>query len=408
MLFLYAKGSGILRLQAGLGKLKYGERSDLNNTGQLIIAKVKRVNNKTHTADVILEQGSFIGPAEKGDEETVSCMRLENSQGWHEELGLAYGRVTPLHEGQLVVVAHIDSMKKKPIIIGSLAPVDSSLTNHPTVMADGELEDEKEEIYDVSQLQEYNYTTAHGDFEKVKANGSFITGRREKMSDHRENGFSYDDLTIKNKWTYKTIRALKKMFKYKPFNYLIKTQNTYDDTNQTVYNRFYHDSELGVTRVSRDGEKELFYIELDEEFSIMQQRDSNRRPKKDYEESSYPHETLRKSDIPNINKLKQPKKIPEFQKINDFTNIKVRDNGEIEIHVQNKEDATNVVIGEGITINTNKPITVNSEKDINFNSSSSFNVKAPVISLVETGYSYTSVKKEDKENEWKQQWINPS
>ena len=132
-----------MRLQAGLGKLKYGERSDLNNTGQLIIAKVKRVNNKTHTADVILEQGSFIGPAEKGDEETVSCMRLENSQGWHEELGFAYGRVTPLHEGQLVVVAHIDSMKKKPIIIGSLAPVDSSLTNHPTVMADGELEDEK-------------------------------------------------------------------------------------------------------------------------------------------------------------------------------------------------------------------------------------------------------------------------
>lgn len=140
----------------------------------------------------------------------------------------------------------------------------------------------------------------------------------------------------------------------------------------------------------------------------MQQRDSNRRPKKDYEEGSYPHETLRKSDIPNINKLKQPKKIPEFQKINDFTNIKVKDNGEIEIHVQNKEDATNVVIGEGITINTNKTITVNSEKDINFNSSSSFNVKAPVISLVETGYSYTSVKKEDKENEWKQQWINPS
>ena len=78
------------------------------------------------------------------------------------------------------------------------------------------------------------------------------------------------------------------------------------------------------------------------------------------------------------------------------------------IRDRNKEDATNVVIGEGITINTNKTITVNSEKDINFNSSSSFNVKAPVISLVETGYSYTSVKKEDKENEWKQQWINPS
>lgn len=397
-----------MRLQAGLGKLKYGERSDLNNTGQLIIAKVKRVNNKTHTADVILEQGSFIGPAEKGDEETVSCMRLENSQGWHEDLNLAYGRVTPLHEGQLVVVAHIDSMKKKPIIIGSLAPVDSSLTNHPTVMADGELEDEKEEIYDVSQLQEYNYITAHGDFEKVKANGSFITGRREKMSDHRENGFLYNDLTIKNKWTYKTIRALKKIFEYKPFNYLIKTQNTYDDTVDTVYNRFFHDSELGVTRVSRDGKKELFYIELDNEFSIMQQRDSNRRPRKDYEEKKYPHETLRKSDIPNINKLKKPKKIPEFQKINDFTNLKIKENGELEIHYQNKGKATNIIIGESLKINTANPINVTSDNNIEFYSTKIFKVRAPNIDIHESGVTFNDPKKEDKENEWEQQWINPS
>ncbi|MFR9276570.1 MAG: hypothetical protein ACLVK5_00485 [Peptoniphilus senegalensis] len=397
-----------MRLQAGLGKLKYGERSDLNNTGQLIIAKVKRVNNKTHTADVILEQGSFIGPAEKGDEETVSCMRLENSQGWHEDLSLAYGRVTPLHEGQLVVVAHIDSMKKKPIIIGSLAPVDSSLTNHPTVMADGELEDEKEEIYDVSQLQEYNYITAHGDFEKVKANGSFITGRREKMSDHRENGFLYNDLTIKNKWTYKTIRALKKVFDYKPFNYLIKTQNTYDDTVDTVYNRFFHDSELGVTRVSRDGKKELFYIELDNEFSIMQQRDSNRRPRKDYEEKKYPHETLRKSDIPNINKLKKPKEIPEFQKINDFTNLKIKENGELEIHYQNKGKATNIIIGESLKINTANPINVTSDNSIEFYSTKTFKVRAPNIDIHESGVTFNDPKKEDKENEWEQQWINPS
>lgn len=397
-----------MRLQAGLGKLKYGERSDLNNTGQLIIAKVKRVNNKTHTADVILEQGSFIGPAEKGDEETVSCMRLENSQGWHEDLNLAYGRVTPLHEGQLVVVAHIDSMKKKPIIIGSLAPVDSSLTNHPTVMADGELEDEKEEIYDVSKLQEYNYTTAHGDFEKVKANGSFITGRREKMSDHRENGFLYNDLTIKNKWTYKTIRALKKVFDYKPFNYLIKTQNTYDDTVDTVCNRFFHDSELGVTRVSRDEKRKLFYIELDSEFNIMQQRDSNRRPRKDYEEKKYPHETLRKSDIPNINKLKKPKEIPEFQKINDFTNLKIKENGELEIHYQNKGKATNIIIGESLKINTANPINVTSDNNIEFYSTKTFKVRAPNIDIYESGVTFNDPKKEDKENEWEQQWINPS
>lgn len=397
-----------MRLQANLGSVKYPGRGDLDNTGQIILAKVKRVNNKTHTAEVVLEQGSYIGSSKKGDEETVQCLILENSQGWDDERNVAYGRITPLHEGQFVLVAHIDSMKKKPIILGSIAPFDNALTNQPTVFADGEIEREKEEIFNVSKLQEYDYVDADGNFEKVKANGSFITGRREKISDHRENGFGYNDLTIKNKWTYKTIRALKKFFRYKPFNYLIKTQNTYEDTKETVYNRFYHDSEKGVTRVSKDSKNKLFYIELDDEFTIMQQRDSNRRPKKPYEESKYPHKTLRESDIPNINKLKEPKPIPEFQKINDFTNIRILEDGKLEIHYQNKGKATNIVIGEDIEINATGNVNLHSKGSMYLSSKESFKVRAPVIDIKEGNGAYQDPKKEDSENEWKQQWINPS
>lgn len=397
-----------MRLQSSIGTVKYPGREDLDNTGQLIIGRVKRVNNKTHVAEVTLEQGSYVGPIKKGDEETVSCMRLENSHGWSDERECAYGRVTPLHEGQLVLVAYVDSMKKKPIIIGALSPLDNSLTNHPTVIADGEIEREKEEIYDVTKLQEYHYTTADGDFERVKANAGFITGRRDKMSDHRENGFTYDDLTIKNKWTYRTIRALKKFFRYKPFNYLIRTQNTFEDTSSTIYNRFYHDSEIGVTRASRDTENTLFYMELDNEFTIQQQRDSNRRPRKPYEQASYPHETLRESDKINIAKMKKPKPMPSFQPINDFTRIRIKENGELEVHYQQKGMATNIIIGQELSIRTTQPIDVHSNQAIGFYSSESFTAIAPTINIVEAGVPPCNPRKEDIENEWEQQWINPT
>ena len=397
-----------MRLQAGIGRVAYSGRGDLNNQGQLVLAKVKRVNNKMHTAEVSLEQGSYVGPSNKQDEETVQCMILENSQGFSEEFNASYGKVTPLHEGQFVIVAYVDAMKKKPIIIGSIAPIDNSLTNQPTVNADGELEKEKDESYEVSKLQEYTYTTADGDFEKVKADGSFFTGRREKISDHRENGFLYDDLSLKNKWTYKTIRALKKFFDYKPLNYLIQTKNTFEDKDETVYNRFYHDSEKGVTRVSKDSKNKLFYMELDDGFSIVQQRDSNRRPRKSYEEDIYKHETLRKSDLTNINKLKKDKKIPDFQKINEFTSLKILEDGSLDIQVQQKESVTNINIGDQVSIITNKDINVNSKENINFYAGDTFKVRAPFIDLKETATSFEDPRKEDKENEWQQQWINPT
>lgn len=393
-----------MRLQSNLGNVEYLFRGDLDNKGKIALATVKGTNNKNQTVDVVLFNDFYLGEAD--DERTISCKRMESSTGFEREAGLSHGSVTPLQDGELVLVAFVDSMKYRPVIIGSIAPPSNEATYSPKVKAKGEEADERFESFTVSKNQDHTFTNGDGEFEKNYHTGTVITGRKEKVSDHRENGYSYNDITLRKKKNYEPIRAAKDKVNYKPFNYLMVTKNIWEDEEDTIYTRFYHDSEHGVTRVSRDGKNKLTYFEMDDGVTLQMQRDSNRRPRKEYEPSKYEHNTLRKSDRPYIEEVE--KKEPEFQKINDFTSLKMNKDGSVEVFMQNGPDASVISLSQnGISLKSSLPISIDSQNNISVNSNTNISMTAPSIAINDNVYpGVDNPHREDKENEWQQQWIN--
>ena len=172
-----------MRLQSNLGNVEYLFRGDLDNKGKIALATVKGTNNKNQTVDVVLFNDFYLGEAD--DERTISCKRMESSTGFEREAGLSHGSVTPLQDGELVLVAFVDSMKYRPVIIGSIAPPSNEATYSPKVKAKGEEADERFESFTVSKNQDHTFTNGDGEFEKNYHTGTVITGRKEKVSDHR-------------------------------------------------------------------------------------------------------------------------------------------------------------------------------------------------------------------------------
>ena len=390
-----------MRLQSQLGKTKNISRGDLDNYGKLSIARVVKSNNRDSTADVIMLNGTYMGQG-SGDDNTISCLRITDYAGYNIDDGVSYGSVKPLRKGDLVVVAYIDSDKHKPIIIGSLASTDYTLTPSPELKAAGEFEEDIDETFSVNHLQDFSYTNGSGEFEKVHHSGAFFVGKREKMSDHRENSFGYEDLSIKDKWSYETIKNNKGEAEFSPLNFLLVTRDKYNEQDKnTVFNRFYHDAEKGVTRFSRDSFNKLFYMELDKGFKIQFNRNSSRRPRSATEEEIYDHRTIRKSDHDFLYPKPPREDIPPFQKIEDFTRFEISENGDVSLKVQTGGKQTEISIGNSGGVD------VMSTDSINILSKNSINITAPSVNITETSPNF-NIREEDKENEWERKWINPT
>lgn len=386
-----------MRLQAGLGDVYNLGRGDIDNQGKLTLARVVSVNNRDHTADVIMMTGAYLGNQENSTSR-VSCMRLEQFAGFNSDSLKSYGSVTPLRKGDLVLVAFVDSGKNKPIILGSVYMPDNTITNMPEVESMGEFEDEKDEYYSVDPNQNYNYSNAQGEFENVNSNGLYKVGKTERMSDHRENAFGHEDLSIRDKWTYRTIDIKEEEFQ--PFNYLLVTRDKHDETDEnTVFNRFYHDPKRGITRFSKDSKNKLLYVEVDKGFKIQYQKNSNRRPKR-ADENIYEHKTLRKSNEDFLKYVRQEKELPDFQKIKDFVRFEIEEDGSLVLKVQDNNVATEIKV-------KGNNVSIDSEGSININSNKSINLTAPSVNISETSPG-VDIREEDKENEWEQQWINPT
>lgn len=392
-----------MRLQSSLGNISYPYRQDLDNGGKISLGRVVRVNNKTNTADVALITGST--NASCWNENNITCQRM-GDWGYDKETKVAYGSASPIHKDQIVLVGYIDNMKTKPVILGGIAPPYNDVTNFPRERAQEEIKSEENESYSVNIHQDFSFTNGHGEFEKAHHNGTIFTGRMDKLSDHRENGFKYRDLTLRDKLTMKALRLKEKLFNFKPFNYLLVTKNTYHDEDQTVYNRFYHDAEHGVTRASRDTENTLFYMELEDGFTIKQQRDSNRRPPSKYDERTYPHQTLRQSDYDLLEKTKLENEVPDYQPINETSEVRIDKDGTVIIHVQDKTDSSQVRISPGnITMTTTGNINLEGT-NINLTGRNHIGGKAPTIGFIDKVYpDIPSTRKEDKTNEWQRDWI---
>lgn len=355
-----------MRLQSNLGGVQYGGRADLNNGGMLSLARVVKVYEREQTADVALVGSAYLGDNDETGGQ-ISCFQLERYSGFDERTQSVYGDLTPLAPGQMVVIGYIDALKGKPIILGTLPDIDNALTHAPRMNVGGEVYHEREERMTSTRLQDFSYMNGAGEFEKGSNSRAFFVGRKEKVSDHREDDFRWEDLTPKNKFSYKTIGLEKSMYDYHPFNYLLVTKNRYEDDEETTYNRLYHDAEKGITRVSRDKKDKLFMMELDEDgnFEVSSQRDTPKKQRRSDEPSVYQHRTLRRSDDDVIYPKIEERVIPTYEDSKKYTKVKMGEDGEVTITYREGEEATKVTVGEnGVDVKTTQSLNVRSMKEI--------------------------------------------
>lgn len=370
-----------MRLQAGLGDVVYEARNDIDNSGKLVVGTVSRVYDKNGTADILLQSGSFMGDNQTTDGVINAPVQIEGYSGYDESTGNYYGDYTPLQVGQRVLIGFIGSGKYKPVILGSLPTWNKNKTNtNPREDAYGESLLVRGEKISVNRDQSYEYRNANGEFESVESNGAFKVGKIHKMSDHREDGFNFEDLTLKNKNTNKTIRHNLDTSLIVPFNYLWVTKNTMEDTLKSTYNRFYHDAGLGITRYSKDKEDFLFSIGVDEkdDFEIRIQPKSFKRVRRDDEPREYVRRTLRKSEekVMRNHYEKNPRPKMEVPEIIDFTSFKISKDGTLIVFRQTEKGLTEIALTEnGLKINSSEDIEINTEQKISINSNKDISLK---------------------------------
>ena len=73
------------RMQASLGSVEYPSRGDLDNAGKIALARVFKVNNRDQTVDVYLQNGTYIGQHDGEEEQSVTCIRLQEHAGFNED-----------------------------------------------------------------------------------------------------------------------------------------------------------------------------------------------------------------------------------------------------------------------------------------------------------------------------------
>lgn len=401
-----------MRLQSSLGEVQYGGRADADNQGKIITGTVTRVYDKNGTADVLLQSGSFVGDNQITNGIVNSCVQLESYSGYDEESDMYYGDYTPLQVGQRVVLAFIGSEKYKPIIIGTLPTWNKNKTNvNPRIDAYGEAVATRGESARVNKDQSYTYRNGSGEYENVESSCAFSVGKIHKMSDHREDAFNFEDLTLKNKKTNKTIRHNLHTSLIEPFNYLRVTKDSVEDRADAKYNRWYHDAQLGITRYSQDTPEFLFTIGIDENknFEIRTQPKTFKRLRRDDEPKEYDRRTLRKSESKIMRKHFEENPRPEMEvpDIVELASVKIENDGTLSLFRQTDKGQTKLSFTEkGVRLETSEDVeikteqkvkilsdsdvridslgetTINSKGSVNIRSGSSINLIAPKINEV--------------------------
>lgn len=379
-----------MKLQASLGQVDYSTRKDLENMGQSSLAKVVKVYNENNTADVVLLTNNFLGDNNE-TEGKITALQIEDFAGWDNELCVAYGEITPLHVGQIVVVSYMDNMKGSAVITGSMPPHINEFNNSPRFRSEGmDYPKERHEKISVTRNQDYEYLNSEGEFEKVSSSRAFFVGKKDKMSDDRATEFNYENLTLKNIFSQKTISLLLNQLRgFRPFNFLAVTKNQFYDAGAT-FHRWYHDAEKGITRFTKDSPDKVFYSYLDEDnnFEIRTHLDTNKR---EVETPASGSETLRLSDIDIWN---SPKENSTGGKSKDYVRLKVDKEGCLQITKIKEECKSEIEIDKDgkITIfqknnGSCKMVLDSGEIDIlasgsiNIGSNSSINLQAPSITV---------------------------
>lgn len=281
-----------MRLQSSLGKAKEDNRKDIDMGGVLMMGKVTKVYPKYHTADVKLVNrtyGALVGSSSTYGK--LSCKILESFAGYDAELGVAFGKATPLQIGCVVIVGFVGNKKAQPVILGCVHNPEilkNNLVDYPDDDYESAEKWQKYQMF-MNHLQDYFFVNKDGEFELSHHSKSFLKFSTKELDDTRDTGFSTDDLTFWDK--IKGTPLYQDEEKFKPFSLLAVLRDKFDNATSTFLRLLITGRKI---RLSKDTPDNLVFIELEEDgtFRIKQQYDTpDRDESENYTELKLDFET---------------------------------------------------------------------------------------------------------------------
>lgn len=338
-----------VRLQSNLGDIKRFERKDQNMGGLITVGRVVNVHHKNHTADVMLLKNKDMIIGSEETEGMHSCRIVEMHAGWDEKYQAFYGDVTPIQEGELVIVAFLENYKARPFILGAIHDIDNDKNplpkDYPLLKID---EKHRYERLHITRTQDYVYVSGEGEFEAVHHSKAFIRASEKELDDNR-GGFDFEDLSVKSKQTGRTIQLTENQRDFKPLNFLVSLRDKFSDA--AGFLKIWVSSAKGAIRLSKDkNDGTLSFTEITEDgqFRFKRQLDSNIRDQG-----------------------------------SNFSEVSVSPDGTVVTQRMVNGKLTQVVMpsGGGIVLNTTELVNIHGDKMVNVTSDSVINITAPVVNI---------------------------
>jgi len=269
-----------LKLQSSLGRVQGFYREDMNMAGFMSVARVLKVHHKTGTADVILTNSKDVYTSSENKEGRFSARILQRGSNFDEGRQRYWGTIDPIAEGSLVLIAFLESMKHRPVILGCFHRPDNSdnvYTNQYPLKEKTAGYDRREALkrLRVSPSLSYRKEDGEGNIEVSFGSRSFFAMYNTSLDvmgnlDDNHNGFDHHDLSEIDKRTNETISADWPEAQA-PSRFLFVHRSSFNKAD-TKWTKFFL-SESGKFRVTRDNnDGKLSYFEMEESGRVTLRR----------------------------------------------------------------------------------------------------------------------------------------
>lgn len=348
-------------LQSSLGVVaKTSTSKDRNwNNGYLAFGEILKIHHKRHTADVKIYGNSDNIASDTKQEGKHACRIGVGYAGIDEQFQLPYGEIIPLQKGMIVLVAFLKNTKEKPIILRVFHNITEEIgeINYNNILTskypieNGDMV-EMFRTTKISRIQDFLTMDGVGNLEISSHTKSFFVATNKEIDEEQ---FDYEDLSVKNKKTHKTV-GVPQNHSF-PLKFLATFRDAFNDS-ETNWLKVFVDAvktSFKLAKVQRL-DKKLTMVEISENgaFKVRRQMDSS-----------------------------------SWSGGSKYAETTIKDDGTIEVTYKNSKTTTIIINDGGVKVNTDEKVDVSAKKSIDLQvesssikiSPSSIDLKSPKINL---------------------------
>lgn len=263
------------QLQSSLGAVVQNNNKTNRswNNGFLAFGKILKIHHKRNTADVRMFNSNDIIISNASQEGIHSCRIGVSIAGIDEEFQKPYGKIIPLQKGMIVLVAFLRNTSQKPVIISVFHDITEDIgeINYNNILTSTYPLESPIEAFrytNISRIQDFITIDGIGNLEVASHTKSFLVSTNKNID---EDNFDYEDLSIKDKSTQKTVSVPEN--NSVPHKFLAVFRDNYQD-NQTNWLRVFIDAlktSFRITKIKKSNST-LSKFEIDSEGAIIIRR----------------------------------------------------------------------------------------------------------------------------------------